>query len=181
MHTGLSAENAGVALSLFLSTFIPLFAYGIAYAFSRRRDIAVCSALLIAFNPNITKLAVQVQRDMLYLFFAGMALWLFSLGIKRKKYAPWFGMGFAVGCAVLTRYESLEFLVAAFILFLFFYITKNNTFKQTSLFATVFFLSFLITLSSLSILIGDNNRFIDNYEAFICDRITRVQKHFLPK
>ena len=163
MYTGLSAELAGVWLNLILGTFTPLLVYEIAYETVQRKDTAVCSALLAAVNPSMNALSVEVQRDMIYLFFAGLTLWMLAAGVRRKKWYFWVSAGLACTCAALTRFETVELLVIVPLSLLLLYTGKFCSGKKSICYAGLFFLSFSVFLFMLSSLMQTNDYLFRNY------------------
>ena len=111
MYFGLTAEQAGIGINLVLGTFAPLIGFGIAFEVTRNRIIALCSALLLAMHPALNELSVQVQRDMIFLFLSGSAVWSICAGIRRKKWYFWVLGGILFSMSFLTRYETAEFLL----------------------------------------------------------------------
>ena len=82
---GIPAEAAGVGLNIAMGCCLPLIVYGIAMEITGKRKIALCSALLTALNPSMIELAIEVQRDMIYLFFCGLLIYfLFIRKIRRE-------------------------------------------------------------------------------------------------
>lgn len=135
---GIPAEAAGVGLNIAMGCCLPLIVYGIAMEVVRERKIALCSALLMALNPSMIELAIEVQRDMIYLFFCGLLIYFLACGIRRQKWFYWFFSGVFFACSFLTRYETLEFipLIAFYLLFLL--IAKYMSWKKLLLNASVF-------------------------------------------
>lgn len=139
MHTGLSAEAAGVLLNLAAGTLTPILTYGIAYETTQRKDISLCSALLAAVHPTLNALSAEVQRDMIYLFFAGLTLWLLTAGVRRQEWSFWCWAGVGCSCAMLTRFETVEILViVSFSLFLLLF-GKKFSWKKAVCYAGLFF------------------------------------------
>lgn len=166
MRFGLSAEAAGVWLNLVLGTFTPLLTYGIAYEVTQRKDVSICSALLIAVNPTMNKLAVAVQRDMLYLFFIGLGLWFLAAGIRRRQWHYWLGVGIADGFAMLTRYETLEMLVIVPVILIIMSAGKYLVWKKCLHYTGLFCIGFAGTIFCLAFLMGVQNDLFSNYSDF---------------
>ena len=100
----------------------------------------------MALNPSMIELAIEAQRDMIYLFFCGLLIYFLACGIRRQKWFYWASAGVFFACSFLTRYETLEFvpLIAFYLLFLL--IAKYMPWKKFLLNASVFL---AITTASL--------------------------------
>lgn len=107
---GFSAESAAVGLNIFFACFLPLIAFGIAREITQNKNIALCSAILLSFNPTVIDLAVEAQRDMPYLFFCGLLLFFSSCAIRRDRWYWWGAAGAAFAPSFLLRHETLEML-----------------------------------------------------------------------
>lgn len=178
MYTGLSAEFAGVWLNLTLGTFTPLLVYGIAYETIQRKDISICSALLIAVNPSMNALSVEIQRDMIYLFFAGVTMWLLVAGVRRQKWYFWFCAGFSCSCAMLTRFETLEFLLIVPLSLLLLFAGKFYSWKKVLCYTGLFFLSFFGFIFTLSSLMQTQNYLFRNYMQYYHTKMSNVKNQF---
>lgn len=177
MRLGFSAEEVGVALNLALGTFTPLIFYAIALEVTQRKDIAISSALLAAVNPTLCQLASQVQRDMVYLFFIGLTLWLLAAGVRRQERKFWCGAGLACGCAILARFESLEFLVIVPAVLLIQYITKYLSLKKSLILCGIFYFSFFGSMVALSFLMNSQNELWQNYKKYFMGKMERMEYH----
>ena len=175
MHLfGLPAEVFGVSLNLILGTFTPLIAYKIAYEVTHTKNIALGSAFLLAVNPSMNAFAHEVQRDMIYLFFIGLLLWLIIAGIRRQKGEYWLFGGIACSCAILTRFETLEFLgLVPLVLFLQ-CIRKYCSWKKGFCYAGLFFLSLFGSILFLSFLMQTQEYLFPNYENFFQSKIKKI-------
>lgn len=176
MYMGLSAELAGVWLNLTLGTFTPLLVYGIAYETTQKKNVSVCAALLIAVNPSMNALSVEVQRDMIYLFFAGLTLWLLTAGVRRQKWYFWFFSGFPASCAILTRFETLEFLVIVPLSLFLLFLGKFCSWKKVLCYTGIFFISVSGLVLALSCLMQTQDYLIDNYVSYFQNKFV-VVKH----
>ena len=175
MYTGLSAELAGVWLNLTLGTFTPLLVYGIAYETTQRKDISLCSALVAAVIPSMNALSIEVQRDMIYLFFAGLTLWLLTAGVRRQKWYFWCCAGFSCSCAFLTRFETLEFLVIVPLSLLLLFIGKFCSWKKVLRYAGLFLISVFGFTSALSCLMQTQDYLFDNYKRYFQGKMIVVK------
>ena len=120
MHCGLGVEHAGVFVNIVFASLLVPVGYGIVYSVTENKKIALVTALFFAVHPGICDLSVQVQREILYLFFAGSALLMFFFGLKKKQWYMWCGTGAFLALGLLTRYETAELIlllsVAVFVL-----------------------------------------------------------------
>lgn len=181
MELGLSAEAAGVALNIALGTLTPLWTCGIAWEITQKRNVALCAALLAAVNPSLNELAIQVQRDMIYLSLIGAALWLIAAGIRRERWWLWLCAGILCGCAMLTRFETLEMIVIVPAALLFLCCAGYLPWKRGSLYGTLFFLCFAGSVWLLSALMQTQDYLFKNYEQYYQGKLDGVKKKFEQK
>ena len=111
MLCGFSAETAGLIVNIGLGSAIVFICYGIAWESTRDKKIALFSALFATFHPGINDLSIEIQRDIPYLFFAGVAVWCAIAAFKRKKWYLWSLAGAALALSFVTRYETAEFVL----------------------------------------------------------------------
>ena len=105
---GFSAEGAAVGMNIFFACFLPLIIFGIANEITQNKKLALCSAVLLSFNPTVIELAVEAQRDMPYLFFCGLMIFFACCAIRREKWYFWGVTGICFAFSLLIRYETLE-------------------------------------------------------------------------
>lgn len=157
MYFGLTAAQAGIGINLVLGTFAPLVGFGIAFEVTRNRIIALCSALLLAMHPALNELSVQVQRDMIFLFLSGSAVWSICAGIRRKKWYFWILGGILLSMSFLTRYETAEFLLLTAVAQTILVCTKYLTVRQYFLYGFYMLAAFLASASLLCHIMGTDN------------------------
>lgn len=157
MYFGLTAAQAGIGINLVLGTFAPLVGFGIAFEVTRNRIIALCSALLLAMHPSLNELSVQVQRDMIFLFLSGSAVWSICAGIRRKKWYFWILGGLLLSMSFLTRYETAEFLLLTAVALTILVCTKYLTVRQYFLYGFYMLAAFLASASLLCHIMGTDN------------------------
>ena len=167
MDMGLSAENAGILLNIACGTFVPLIVYGIAWEISRDRQLSFCSALLAVCHPAINELSVQIQRDAIYLFFAGCAIWSLCVGLNRKKWQFFCYSGILTGVSLLTRYETLEIVLIATAALSLATFRKDITWSRSRFFCLIFLMSFLLSFMVLNQLMGTTDWILGNYIRYI--------------
>lgn len=113
MYSGLSAEAAGVCVSMLCGMAVPLITFGIAKELTQNKNIALAAALLIAVNPILIELACCLQRDMPYFCFCALAFYFFIAGVRKEKWYFYLLSGIFCGVAFFIRYETIEFILLA--------------------------------------------------------------------
>lgn len=172
---GIPAETAGLLLNIMLGSLIPLVGFGIVFETTRRREIALGTALLLAVHPQINDLSTEIQRDAPYLFFSGCAVWLFLAGLLRKRILPWCGAGLALAFALLLRYETVEFLLlipaAAFV----FALGSRLSWKQALSYVATLVVCMGITFYTMSLLMG-TDEIIFSYSRYAAFEATSSER-----
>ena len=163
---GLSAETAGVGLNIAMGCCLPVIVYGIAMEITRERKIALCSALLMLLNPSMIELAIEVQRDVIYLFFCGLLIYFLACGIRRQKWFYWGLAGVFFACSFLTRYETLEFVPLIAFYFLFLLIAKYMSWKKLLINASVFLASMAAVFFLLIHTMGVQEHLFGSYQKY---------------
>ena len=181
MHAGLSAEHAGVLLNMGLGTFTPMIAYGIAIEVTRKKGIALGSALLVAVSPAMNALSIEIQRDMVYLFFAGLTIWFFVSGIRRQTIKYWFFAGLACGCSLLSRFETLEFLVIVPVFFVLMCITKHLSWKKGLTWFGCYIISMVCIIFTLSFVMQTMDYIFPNYEFYYQRKLIKLKRQIEPE
>lgn len=181
MSLGLSAEAAGVGLNIILGTFTPLWIYGIAWEVTQKRKVAFCAALLAAVNPSLNMLSIQVQRDMIYLSLIGVALWLIIAGIRREKWWLWFCAGILCGCAMHTRFETLEFIAIIPAALFFLCCAKHLKWRRGLCYGFLFFFCFAGSIYLLSSLMHTNEYIYKNYDRYYRFKFDGLMEKFKKK
>ena len=111
---GLSIEVAGIALNLALGSLIPLIVYRMAKTVTGDRSLALGATLLAAVHPTLIELSIEIQRDTTYLFLIGCVLCFLLEAVRKGSSLFWGVGGIFLGLAILSRFESLEFLPLTF-------------------------------------------------------------------
>lgn len=163
---GIPAEAAGVGLNIVMGCCLPLIVYGIAMEITGKRKIALCSALLTALNPSMIELAIEVQRDMIYLFFCGLLIYFLACGIRRQRCFYWVFAGVFFACSFLTRYETLEFIPLIAFYFLFLLIAKYMSWKKLLINASVFLASMAAVFFLLIHTMGVQEHLFGSYQKY---------------
>lgn len=110
---------AGGPLQLFAVHFnillggvvIPLLMFRLAREFRFSAAWALAGALLIGTLPELVRMSVEVQREMLYLGCWLAALCCFCAGVRSGGWGWWLTAGVAASLAALSRYEGIEFIL----------------------------------------------------------------------
>ena len=111
MRLGADAEFSGVLVNILLGSLLPFVGYFIVYNVTENKKISLVSALFLAVNPAVTTLSVEVQREISFLFFVGCSLGLFFYGVRKQRWYCFCGTGVFLALAMLTRYETGEFIL----------------------------------------------------------------------
>lgn len=164
MYPGLSAECAGVWLSMICGALVPAVVFGISYEITRETRLSLASALLAAVNPTLVELSCRVQRDVPYLFFAALVLYFLLAGVRRKKWYLFLLSGGFCSAAILIRYEAAEFLLLVLLSAVISLIRKQDKWyivlRNMFLFSAAFVLSLLFWQQTLD---SDDAKMTNNY------------------
>lgn len=179
MHFGLSAETAGVLINLISGAVAPLLTYGIAKEITQKQSISICSGLLTAVNPALNSLSIEIQRDMIYLLFSGINIWLLSAGIRRQKIKYWFGAGTFCGCAILTRFEAFELLIISLLAILYMFLKKQYSLRQVACYVGIYYLSFFLLVFVLSSLMQTQDYLFPNYKHYYQTKCVDISEQFM--
>lgn len=114
---GLDSRAAASVVLFIMGSAVPILAYGVVRLCTARREIALGAALLAAVNPSAIDLACKIQRDTPYLFFAGSAIFLSLLAVKRRKFYWWAAASLALALGIFCRYETFELVAATGVCF----------------------------------------------------------------
>ena len=145
MDCGLSAPAAGIGINIVLRSLLPVIAYLMAWEVLRDKRIAIAAALLMTFNPSINDLAIDPQRDIIYLFFCGIMIWCLLGAMKRSKWYWAAASGAFLAPALLTRHEALEMLLVAGLGLTILIIKNFREWKKHIINTAAFLAAFLLT------------------------------------
>ena len=112
------------------------------------------------------ELAIEVQRDMIYLFFCGLLIYFLACGIRRQKWFYWVFAGVFFACSFLTRYETLEFVPLIAFYFLFLLIAKYMSWKKLLINASVFLASMAAVFFLLIHTMGVQEHLFGSYQKY---------------
>ena len=178
MSLGISAMTAGLTFSLFAGSFIPVITLGIAWEITQNKKIALCSALLIAVHPEMVKLSTQVLRDMVYLFFIGLAVYFFLTGLRQRRWWCWFGCGTGFAFSLLVRYESIEMSAIFFLSFIVMIISRRIIWQQAVRGISVICISAIISFWVITSIALRNNNTFQTYSNYYTKIIYKIRNHY---
>ena len=154
MDCGVSAEVASIGLNISMRSMLPLIAFGIAERAGLDKKAAAAAALLTAVHPILTKLSIEPQRDIIYLFWAGIAAFLLLAGIRNKKWYFWAGSGIFCAFALLTRHEAFEMLLMPVIALAVMLFVNRKDWKKHIAAGFLFYAGFLLSFSLIVQIVG---------------------------
>ena len=150
MGLGFGSEITGRTLSIFLGSLIPVFGFLAALRACGRIRIALLSALLLIFHPDLVAYSVQALRDNYYLFFESVLLLTIVDGCRNDSVLKWSACGVLVSLLSFCRYEGLEFLaIVPLVIFMFSVFRKG---RRKRVIVNVAAFSFLFGITSLFLL-----------------------------
>lgn len=173
---GLPAESAAVGINIFFACFLPLIVFGLAREITQNKKIALCAAVLLAFNPTVIDLAVEAQRDMPYLFFCGLMLFFASCAIRRGRWYWWAAAGGIFSPSFLIRYETLEMLPVFGIYFLVMLIIKKGERLKYLAYGAVFTAALSVTLFLLLFISGTTEYVKKQYLTYYEEKYELMQE-----
>ena len=131
MDFGVPKAWAGLALNMVMFAFLPLIIWKICrLLFPDRQQIAWWTAAFIAVNPAMIDLAIEPQRDMIYLFFCGFLILFLLRGILQRQYRDWLCAGVFFIFSALTRFETWEILPLLAAYFCFALFGKHRSWRE---------------------------------------------------
>ena len=139
------SEIAGRALSLFFGSLIPVVGFIVALRICRRVRIALLSALLLIFHPDLVTYSIQPLRDNYYLLFEAFLLLLIVEAYRKDSILKWGACGIFVSLMSFCRYEGLEFLMIVPIVVFMFSVFRKERRKRVFLNVCAFSVLFGIT------------------------------------
>lgn len=100
-----NGEYFMIGLNILLGSLLCVLIYGIIRAMSGSVKLALTAAILTAVHPELVEWSIQVQREILYLFFSGVFLLCAVYAWQKENYL-WWALGGAVW--MLGIYSRLE-------------------------------------------------------------------------
>ena len=177
MWLGFSAETAGILLNVILGTLIAIVAAAIAFEATHSIKVALISAFFAAVHPGINELSTEVQRDIPYLFFIGIAVLFAVSAIRGKKYYLFCASGIALAFAFLTRYESVEFLLLFPFANIVLVYMKSISVKQCILNICCLLVSFSVAIALFLLLHGGSD-FFAKYQKYYHWKFIAIEQFF---
>lgn len=151
MLSGFGSEIAGRSLSLFLGSLIPVIGFIAALRACGRIRIALLSAFLLVFHPDLVTYSIQPLRDNYYVFFEAFLLLMTVEAYRNDTLFNWGVCGVFVALQSFCRYEGLEFLLIvpfiAFVLSVFEKERRKRVFPNIAAFFCMFGIASLFLLS----------------------------------
>ncbi len=143
-----------VGCNIILMSLLVFVVYYLASVISGNGNIAMVAALLTAIHPNLLELSMEIQREILYLFFSGMFLVLLFWGMETRRKIAWVLAALSLVLAVMSRHEALELIVLLFLSLISFQLTRKIS-KSDILWALGYFGgSFCLFFILVHLLIG---------------------------
>lgn len=143
IRCGSSAYMAGIAINIIAGMLLVSALFLFVREFCGNSLWGMLGALFGAIVPEFIQLSIEIQREMLYLLFFTLTLWLVTQALRRQRLRYWGAAGFLFFPTVLSRYEVLELLV--FIpLFLAYRFILDRKERKNSLKALVYFVGGII-------------------------------------
>lgn len=177
MFFGIGVEAAGSIVNIGMGSAVVFICYGIAFEATQDKRIALLSALFAAFHPGINDLSIEIQRDIPYLFFSGIAVWCAIAAFKRKKWYLWSSAGAVLALSFLTRYETAEFILLFPVLILAQAFCKRISWKQAVLFGSTFTV-FMAAVFFTFIYLTGIQEFLNKSERYYSYKYDKVEGSF---
>ena len=165
MHSGMVAEIAGVSVNMILSSLLVFAGYGIAFSVTGNRKCGLIAALFTAVHPSLAELAVEIQRDMSYIFFFSCSVWMFAEAVRKKRLLLWCASGVFTALAFLTRYEAAELILLFSFALVFMAIIRSFTWKQVTVYGAAQLFSFVVVIMFFMLFSG-NLSLIGSYKKY---------------
>lgn len=153
---GIDPQKGGIILNIMCSTALCSVVWGTCRYLRLNSFWSLFCTFLIAVHPEYVRCSHELQRESLYLFFSGIAVFMAIINMqttsRKEKWLTALGFGFAGATAVATRYEGWE-------LFLFFIgcqlyvILKNKQYNAKCLLKYFNNLGIMIVSWSLSMVL----------------------------
>ena len=173
---GISPEIAGLGISMFSGSTLPLLVYLMAQEIQSDKRVSLAASILMAFNPPMIELACEVQRDMIYIVFCGWSIFFALKGLLRKLVWPWLPAGILGACAMLTRYETFEMIPILFLAFLIFGLKKVIPGKKICQQAAVYFIACAATVVGMVYIMGVQDYIVDTYPKHVFERLSVLEQ-----
>ena len=145
MLSGLDAETAGRAISMFFGSLTPVIGFIFTLRICRNIRIALLAAVLLVLHPDLVQYSGQPLRENSYIFFDGILLLLIVEAVRKSAVFKWAACGILLSLTAYCRFEALEFtVIVPFILAALCYFRRINL-KEAVRNAAAFYLFFCLT------------------------------------
>lgn len=180
MALGVSAYTAGTLINLGMGACSVFIASGIAFEATANKKIALASAAFAALHPGLNELSIEIQRDVPYLFFSGISVWLAFAAVRRKKWYLWSFAGALLAISFLTRYESAEFFLLFPAAVLCCAISGRISWKQAALSTfSLFAVSFAVL--ALFFAVYADGKMINEYRKYYSNKADVIERSVMEK
>lgn len=176
---GIPPEFAARGVNLFCGMMTPWIAYLIAQEVQNDKRVSLAAAALMALHPFMIELAIEVQRDMIYLALCGWCIYFCLRGIKRQEIWPWIPAGFFISCSILTRFETMEMIPLVFAAFLLAGFCKYTHWKRIAIQFIVLLGAFSVFFVSLLYVMGVSDHLLNYYQNYYSDKFKQSQSLYL--
>lgn len=166
LHVGIPPEIAGRGISMIFGAMLPCIVFLIMQDIQKDKRISYAAAVLIAVSPTMHELAIEIQRDIVYLALCGWCIYFFLRGILRKERWLFFMCGICYSCSFLTRFETLELFFVFSLAALLLGFGKLNNWKMLFVQMTIFLCSCMISFFSLLYIMGIHVSVLNAYHRF---------------
>lgn len=177
MAAGFSATTVGWCINIICGTLCTLTGYGIALEATKNKKIALIAAAFFAVHPGITGLAIEIQRDAVYLCWIGFVIWFALAGFNRKNVSLWCASGVFCSLSLLTRYETFELLPLVAVFLLAAVCCRKLSWKKAALYAFAFYLfcagSFYAVVHGMG-----TPQIVERYQKYFSGKSNKVQKQY---
>ena len=168
MVMGFGAEIIGRSLALFFGAMIPVAGFFVAFNLTKKIRIALLTAILLVFHPDLVLYSIQPLRENFYVFFEAILFLVMIEAIRRKSIVCWGFCGFFVSLLSFCRYEGLEFcLIVPFV------IAAICCFKEIKWKKAV------ASIVAFSIVFGSTSLFLlslSNYDIGVISKLEQIRK-----
>lgn len=178
MTWGMSAETSAGLSCILLGSMIPVIGFGIARTILPDIRMAWGTAILLAVHPTLIDLAVQPQRDILYLFWCGLCLLFLCRGIRRSAWYDWSGAGIFCAFSLLTRYETLELIPMVFFYFAGAVYLKQYRWKKAVFHLLLFLASLAVGGWLICSITGTRQVLWDQYHTYYIEKWNNFQRTY---
>lgn len=151
---GLPLEASAIAINIILGSLLPLIFYFCIKLVTEDRFLALGSALFLAVSPSAIDVAVQAQRDTMYLFFSGLVMLFLILVMQKDRVIYWLLVALFSVLSFLCRYEALELYICTLGIIVWKYTISEKKLKQMFFIIAIFGIVTLVCYYLLNCMMG---------------------------